>query len=353
MQERIDHLRQLFSGKVDSLLVSSVPNITYLTNFFGFSEVEREAFLLITPEAAYLLTDARYSEATSAQITYVTTLERTKEKPTTQLLKELTEHHNLKRIGFEDTNLSVAEYTAFKKEGLSLIPFSLRDLRVKKSSAEIQLIRQAASISHTALKKIKRHIHPGVTEIEIALRLELEMKKLGADIAFPTIVAFGKSASVPHHRSDETRLQTNDVVLIDFGATYQGYCSDTTRTFFIGDDIPEKWKVIQHTVRNAQKKAIDFIQRQLDSQKPVLAKEVDASARSYIMQQGFPSIPHSLGHGTGLEVHEAPTLSPTSKDILEEGMVFSIEPGIYSLGEMGVRIEDLFTIQRGKLLRLE
>ena len=185
----------------------------------------------------------------------------------------------------------------------------------------------------------------------------------GAQVAFPSIVAFGENAAIPHHMTGDTRLNKIDVVLIDFGARWKGYNSDCTRTHFVGK-VPKKWKKIYETVKASQQAAIDYISKQYQTEhqvtkqtsrsnkKAIELSDVDKVARNYITTRGYPTIPHSLGHGIGLEVHESPSLSPQSKDILQDGMVFSIEPGIYLPGEMGVRIEDLATIQNGKLLLL-
>lgn len=208
-----------------------------------------------------------------------------------------------------------------------------------------------------------------MTEKEVARKMELYAKEKDADMSFPTIVAFGPHAAIPHHHTSDQRLKDHDCILLDFGVRYQEYCSDMTRTIFLGEPTDEQ-KNVYETVLAAQQKSVEYISKALASCHSEQSEEsrdpsanrpldnrphaaiADRVARKYIESQGFASIPHSLGHGIGLEVHEAPSLSPSSEDTLVDGMVFSIEPGIYLNGKFGVRIEDLFTIQNGKLCQL-
>jgi Xaa-Pro aminopeptidase len=208
------------------------------------------------------------------------------------------------------------------------------------------------------LKKIKK----GITEKELAYELEYLIKQKGADISFPPIVAFGANSSIPHHQTSDKRLKANSIVLLDFGAKLGSYCSDMTRTIFFGK-ANNKFKKMYKTVLDAQKKAIEKLshlgggrlarrslgEAGMDSSevnsRGIKASVIDKIARDYIIKQGFPTIPHSLGHGIGIEVHEPPRLSPTSKVGLKPGMVFSIEPGIYMPGFGGIRIEDLVVLE--------
>lgn len=353
MQKRIDRIQQILkSKKLDGVLVSSRPVISYLTGYYGFSDTEREAYLLLTKKSNYLITDARYSEATTSRVSHFTTLERSSEKNLTELLKELAKKEHLKKIAFEDTDIRVSEYAALKKTQITLAPIRLHSLRSVKEIKELQAIQKATKIALKAFKAVKTKITPGIAEIEVAKLLEDEMRKQGATPSFPSIVAFGKNSSVPHHLTGSTKLKKNDVVLMDFGAKWQGYCSDNTRTFFVGN-VPSRWKKIYHTVETAQKMAIDYLQSESQNKKGhIEAMVVDTISREYILSQNYQSIPHSLGHGIGLEVHEAPSLSPYTKDLLTDGMVFSIEPGIYIPGKIGVRIEDLFTIKGSILFKI-
>lgn len=194
-----------------------------------------------------------------------------------------------------------------------------------------------------------------MSEKEIALEMEMYIRKQGGMLSFPTIVAFRENSAVPHHMTNGKRLKSNDIVLLDFGIEIDNYCSDMTRTIFIGEPTAEQKKVYQ-TVIEAQEKAVSYLTSnlvpRLSNSQILKTSSVDKAARDYIVTRGYPSIPHSLGHGIGIEVHEAPTLSPRSEETFSNGMVFSIEPGIYLPGKFGVRIEDLFAIQNGNLLQL-
>ena len=352
MEKRLQHLRQIFNQTDIQLVIISSPHmISYLTGYFGFSAVEREVFLIITKTKAHLLTDSRYSEATAATVPHFQTHNITHSKRLTDYVLQFAKKDD--KIGFESDNLTVAEFVQLKKTKLKFIAISLRELRIAKSNVEIQSIKKAAAIANTAYAKTIHHLVPGITEKTVVSFLENQIRTLGAEVAFPTIVAFGKNASAPHHLSGETKLKQNDLILIDFGAKVDGYCSDCTRTSFIGT-VPGEWKKAYQVVAKAQGLAIDCLASSRINHKAegIPASGVDKVARDYIISQGYPSIPHSLGHGIGLEVHEAPTLSPQSKDILTDGMVFSIEPGIYIPNELGIRIEDLFTIQDSTLIRL-
>src|SRR3989344_269889 len=377
--------RQLLSDQsLDAALVSSIPNIIYLTGFAGFSPIEREAYLLITKQQTYLFSDGRYTTAVK-EIPGITVVEILSEKPFTSLLLEIAVKHKLSRIGFEANDLTVSEYVQMKKaiKHRRLVPAkNIHLIRMKKSADEITKIQKACLLADTALKALVPVIKLGITEKQLAWELEKRIKKHGAELSFPSIVAFGKNSAVPHHHTSGQRLMTNDIVLIDFGVRYENYCSDMTRTFFIGRSNAEQKKMYQ-TVLTAQQKAVELINNSLkqyssseaqaksrskfsinqrslrgSNNKTVKLSAVDSVARKYIISKGYPSIPYSLGHGIGIEVHEAPRLSPKSDDILEEGMVFSIEPGTYlpagrqGIPPCGVRIEDLFAIKNGKLVQL-
>jgi len=229
-----------------------------------------------------------------------------------------------------------------------------------KSQAKILNIEKACNLTDKAFNYILGKIKEGISEKELALKIEFFIKRHGSDIAFPPIVAFGKNSSFPHHvPTFNSQLSTlNSIVLLDFGAKLNGYCSDMTRTVFFGKPTTEQKRMYQ-TVLKAQQKAIEYIVTHLEGGSPkrseghdsfevdsIKASEVDKIARDYIVSQGFPTIPHSLGHGIGRKVHEPPKLSPKSKDTLKPGMVFTIEPGIYLPGFGGVRIEDVVLLEK-------
>ncbi|HUD44809.1 MAG TPA: aminopeptidase P family protein [Patescibacteria group bacterium] len=394
----MDYLHNLLNtSHLDALLISSVPNIIYLTGYSGFSKDEREAYLFITKTNKYLITDARYTEQVKDAVPTFQILERNQKNSSSKLLQKIITEEKIESIGFEGDNLTVAEYVTFKKVLPELKTVNLRTLREQKTRDEIQIIQKACAIGDAAFTFILKQIHESITEKELAYQLENFIREQGAELSFSTIVAFGANAAIPHHLTGDNKLKPNQFVLFDFGVKFENYCSDMSRTLFFGKPKAEEIKVYE-TVLTAQQKAVAFITNVIASEAKqskfkrhaefssassvipakagiqrdkdwipdrvrndniVNAADLDHIARQHIISQGYPSIPHSLGHGIGLEVHEAPSLSPNSIDELKEGMVFSLEPGIYLPagrqglnGKYGIRIEDLYTIQNGKLIQL-
>ncbi|MDO8620751.1 MAG: aminopeptidase P family protein [Candidatus Levybacteria bacterium] len=356
MNNRLLNLKSLMLNKnIDGLLISSVPNITYLTGFSNFSKDEREAFLLIVAQPqglthgtpgvlGYILTDGRYSEAVKKQVKDFELIEISSKLSFGEAIKNLTQKNNIKRLGFEGHNISFLEHKRLSKYFNNIYHLSISNLRSVKTPDEISKIEKACELGDKAFEYVLKKIKEGISEKEIALEIEFFIKKQGANISFPPIVAFGKNSSVPHHQASDQRLTAKDqIVLLDFGVKLNNYCSDMTRTVFFGSANAEFKKMYQ-TVLEAQQKAIQQLNNLTMKQLAIKASEIDKIARDYITTKGFPTIPHSLGHGIGLEVHESPRLSPLSKDILKENMVFSIEPGIYIPGFGGVRIEDLVVL---------
>ena len=356
MNQRLSKL--IKTQRLDALLISSVPNIIYLTNFVGFSKDERQAFLFITKNKQYILTDGRYSEAVKNNVKDFKLIQISPSLSFEKALRKLCKKHDVKRLGFEGHNLSFLEHQKLSKHFNNLprrkagiYHLSISDLRCVKESNEILAIEKACELGDKTFDYILKKIKFGVSEKEIAFEIELFIKKQGADISFPPIVAFGKNSAIPHHvpTMNYEPLTTNSIVLLDFGVRLNNYCSDMTRTVFFGKPTPEQKRIYQ-TVLEAQKLAIDHLGRwQAEQLRSHDSSEVDRLARQYITSKGYKTIPHSLGHGIGLEVHEAPRLSPKSKDILKKNMVFTIEPGIYITGSGGVRIEDVVVLEKNKV----
>ncbi len=351
-KSRVQKFRQkLLAEKLDAALISDVASIIYLTGFTNFSKDEREAYLFIGKSFGYIITDGRYTEAVKKQVPHLTLFERGHEKSTEDLFKK--HQKEINQLGIEEDNLTVAEFKVIKKHFKKIKHFDVKHLRSIKFKEEIRKIEKACQIGDLAFKFILKKIKVGVSEKEIAGKLEVFIKNQGAEISFPAIVAFGKNSSVPHHQTGEAKLESKkgQFVLLDFGARFENYCSDMTRTIFFGKPSDRQKKMYQ-TVLEAQQKAIDFINSTLKSGKEVKASQPDKAARDYIISKGYPTIPHSLGHGIGLEVHEHPSISPKSRETLKEGMVFSIEPGIYLEDFGGVRIEDLFVLENKNLKQI-
>ncbi len=333
------------------LLVSTVPNIIYLTGFSAFSIEEREAFLVITKTNQYIITDGRYTEAVSAQVKNFTLLQTAQGEPAKAHIQKVCKKHSIQLLGFEETNLTVAEFTGFSKElkgTAKLVPtdHTIEQIRAIKTAEEVNAIQKACKLGDDGFDFILGKLKPGVTEQEMAVELEFFLKKHKGDSSFPAIVAFGSHSSIPHHQPTDRKLKASDWILLDFGAKLDNYCSDMTRTVFMGKAGEEQKKMYQ-TVTDAQQKTIQQLNNLAMKQSEILiqASKIDNIARSHIVSQGYQTIPHSLGHGTGIEVHELPRLSPTGKDMLEVGNVFSVEPGIYIPDFGGVRIEDLVVLE--------
>lgn len=342
IKQRLKKLQKdVKSANLDAVIISSTSNIFYFTGFSYFSPLEREAFLLVTRNDAFLLTDPRYQEAVKDFSKNGKLLIHSSEIPFKKQLEILKQQQNIKILGIEDNNLTVSEFNFFKKLFKIHSANFLLSVREVKDSQEILAIQKACAITDITFSKILAYIKPGLTEKELAFFIDTKIREQDADPSFPTIVCFGKNTSDIHHTPSNTVLKQKDMVLIDMGARYNGYCSDMSRTFFIGKATTRQEKMYQ-TVLEAQEKAIEAIQNNIE------ANKIDKVARDYIIQQGFPAIPHSLGHGTGIDVHELPFLSSGSKEKLKTDMVFSIEPGIYISEQEGIRIEDLVTIKNNK-----
>lgn len=351
-EHRVQNLRQkLLKEKLDGVLISSVANITYISGFTNFSKDEREAYIFIGKNFAYIITDGRYTEAVKKQVPHLILFERSHKKPTKVLFKK--HQKEIKRLGVEEDNLTVAEHKSLSKHFKKTKHFDVSSLRSIKTKEEISKIEKACQIGDLAFDYILKKIKTGVTEKQIAEELENFIKSKGAEISFPPIVAFGKNSAVPHHQTGDSILENKNgqFILLDFGVKFENYCSDMTRTVFFGKPSG-KQKEIYRTVLASQQKAVDYINSAIKSGKEIKVAEVDKVARDFIISKGYSTIPHSLGHGIGLEVHEHPSLSPRSKEVLKEGMVFSIEPGIYLPNFGGVRIEDLFVLKEGGLEKI-
>ncbi len=339
----------LINQKIGAALISDVTNIIYLTGFDNFSKTEREAFLLITPSDQYLFTDARYTEEVAKRVPDFTLIEISAKHKLKAVLAKLIKQHQIISVGVEEDNLTLAEYKRFSTSLKKTKPFSLSKLRMIKDTDEIQRIKQACQLGDQLFEHTLAKIKPGLSEKQLAWEMEKFTKDNGAQPSFDTIVAFNANAAIPHHQTGDTRLpkEAGQLILLDFGIKLNNYCSDMTRVVFWGKATQEQRKIYQ-TVLDSQQKAVQYLQTHHSRS----AIQADKAARDYIKAASFPDIPHSLGHGIGLEVHESPRLSPNSKDQLKNGMVFSIEPGIYLPGDTGVRLEDLFSIENKKLVQL-
>lgn len=336
-QGRLEKLRRKIEEKrMDAIMITKRENCAYLSGFLGTF-----AYLLITPDSANLITDFRYAEQARMQSPIFNIVQCRDNAYNT--VRELVESIGIKRLGFEEHHVTYEEYGEFEQKlgAKELIPVkrAVESLRIIKDRREIELMATAAEIADKAFTHILDYIRPGISEVEIASELESFMRKNGASGAsFETIVASGIRGSLPHGVASGKQLEPGDAITLDFGAVYKGYCSDMTRTVFLGEPC-EELKEIYRVVLKAQICSLEAACR------GKTGKQVDSIARDIITEAGYgDSFGHGLGHGVGLEIHEDPKLSPNGSLTLEKGMAVTVEPGIYISSLGGIRIEDLIVI---------
>jgi len=266
-------------------------------------------------------------------------------------LKEIVVQNDINTVFFEDRRLIFSQYIELKNNFENIIFSPLGDfiekLRMQKSVSEIEKIKVAQKITETAFEHILNYIDKNKTEKEIVAKLEYYLKRCGADgLAFETICVSGDNSALPHGKACDRQLVNNSFLTLDFGAKFEGYCSDMTRTVFIGTP-DEKQKYMYETVLKAQNAAFNKIKA------GVKGKEVDFAARDYINNTEFFGLfGHSLGHSLGLEIHESPNFSPSNDTPVLKNSVLSVEPGIYKFGLYGVRIEDIVLVTDGGYINL-
>ena len=324
--------------QTEAVYAASLTLLRYLTGIDP-----ENGCVIVDKTGTTLYTDMRYMEAAEKifQGTDVTpVLYKQKE-----VLERLAKYDS---VGVSFNEMQHIEYVTLEKAGAKLqnIDDKLSQVMSVKNEWELSNIQTACEIAEDAFLATLPEIKEGMTETALAALLEYNMRKLGAHgLAFPTIVAFGAHAAVPHHETGLTTLKFGDEILIDFGCRINGYCSDITRTFLFGDDGKhEVFKKAYQAVLTAH----NLVKENLKS--GMTGIEADAIARDYLKEQGYGEyFTHSLGHGIGLNVHEFPYVSIRGENILQDGMVFSDEPGVYFKGEFGIRIEDTVTLQNGKV----
>ena len=333
-QSRLKAARKIMdSSHLDGILFSSLENIRYLCGFTG-----SDGALAITQKDSFFLTDSRYwtqseEEVKESQIIHY----RKKMEGISSLLFDL----QLRRIGFESAFLPFSAHQFLIEKLASeakLIPLEdeIKNIRALKDTQELALLRTAIEIASSAFFYILGRLKEGVIEREVALEMEWFMKRNGAEaLGFDIIIASGKRSALPHGRASGKQIEKGDFILIDFGLGFQGYHSDQTRTVVCGHPSSEQQKIYR-IVKEAHDKAIEKVRPGI----PIC--EVDGAARDHIRNQGYGEyFGHGTGHGIGLAVHEDPVVNSENKGLVQEGMVFTIEPGIYIPDGGGVRIEDM------------
>jgi Xaa-Pro aminopeptidase len=318
---------------LDALLVTHLPNIRYLTGFSGSA-----ALLLVRADGTVLITDFRYAVQAPQEAGDAARVEIDQKSVWDRLGKVLAAAP-VGTIGIEAQALTVRD--AERVAGLTrarLVPATdlVERLRAVKSPEEIAAVRAAATLAQEALAELLPTVRVGQTELEIGASLEAALRRRGSEWhPFPTIVASGPRAALPHARTSARAIETGEWLLLDFGAQVDGYCADLTRTMVVGGRADERQRTVYQLVQSAQRRALEHLRAGMTG------REGDALARDVIAARGFgDAFGHSLGHGLGLEVHEAPRLAPTAETPLPLHAVVTVEPGIYLPGWGGVRLED-------------
>jgi Xaa-Pro aminopeptidase len=355
--ERVDHFRRmgalrrkLTRAGLPGLLVTHLPDIRYLCGFTGSS-----AALAVTRRSSRMFTDGRYT-AQAAEEVKAAQVQIASGSPAiaaTQWLAAqagLAEQAGVAMAGFDPARTTVAELTRWKRELPSRMrkgffqavpaPF-VEMLRMVKDGDELAVMAEAALKGCKLFEHILTVLRPGIAEVEVAAELEYQARKLGAEgMSFESIVASGLRSAMPHGRATSTPLPRRGFVTLDFGIIHKGYCSDMTRTVFLGKPRPEERRTYE-AVLEAQENAVNAVAA------GVSCAEVDEAARSVLRREGLAeAFSHSTGHGVGLEIHEPPRVGAGQTTRLQAGMVITIEPGVYLAGKFGVRIEDMVAVTR-------
>jgi Xaa-Pro aminopeptidase len=346
MTDRLGKLySQLASKGLDAILVSQGENLRYLSGFTGSA-----GFLLISKQRSILATDFRYVEQAQVQAPNfeIVRTEGELSKWFPRLAAELTTH----KLGFEGRAISLSTYKELTdalsntKKGISLVPTDgmVESLRAVKDKEEVKLLEKAAALVDAALEEILPQVKPGISEKELAWEIEGFLRRNGSEpTPFELIVASGPNSAMPHARPTDRAISKGEPVVIDIGAKVEGYSSDITRTICLGE-CDSNFNRIYDIVLGAQLTAMATLQAGISGE------QADRLGRTVIEQAGYKdNFGHGLGHGVGLATHEEPRLGTNSTSILTEGMVFTIEPGIYISGWGGVRIEDMVVLEYGKV----
>jgi Xaa-Pro aminopeptidase len=324
----------LDAAHLDALLVTSLPNIRYLTGFSGSS-----AIVVASARDLVFVTDFRYATQVQDEVGDLAHVAIEPQSLWTGVWRELGDMNAIEVVGFESAHLVHRDFERLLNAGSRWQWRATTDmvetLREQKDEDEIASIAAAAAVAERALGRTLATVRPGQTELEIAGTLERALRDAGSEgFPFETIVASGERSALPHARAADRPVRTGDFLLIDFGAIVDGYCSDITRTVVVGHATSEQ-RDVHGVVRSANERASSLVRAGMSG------RDADALARRYIEERGLgEAFGHSLGHGIGIEVHEAPRLARTTEAVLPEHAVVTIEPGVYRAGWGGVRVED-------------
>lgn len=342
MTTRVERLKALFPAReIDGVMITKAENRRYITGFTGSSGV-----VIVSGDRQVLVTDFRYLEQAAEQAPNFEIADGSSDM--LGKVRDVVADLKIQKLGFEAAGMTYFEFQEYNNK-LSAVTTMVpqmhgiaEELRLFKDEEEISMLKRAAEMADAAFEHILTFIKPGLTELDVALELEYFMKKMGSEKnAFDFIVASGPRASLPHGVATTRVIQSGEFVKMDYGAVYKGYHSDITRTVVVGEPT-DKMLEIYSIVKRAQQSVLDQIKEGMTS------AEADTIARNIIAEAGYgPNFGHGLGHGLGLEVHESPRVSFRDNTVLKEGMVVTVEPGIYLPQWGGVRIEDDVVITKG------
>lgn len=335
MTERIKQLAdQLAEIGADAFLVTDDINVGYLSGFSGDS-----SYLLVTPSGTTILSDGRYETQIADECPDLTAVIRYSGTKMTESLKSVLSDLGLKNVAVESSHLSLTQYRTMSQE-IDSVQWTetngvVEALRAIKDADEIQIIRDSIRINQQVFQSVVGKLRPNWTEREIAHEFEATMRFLGAEgVSFVPIIGGDAAGALPHYRPGKVTLDNAQTLLIDWGTFYGGYASDMTRTLHRGQPS-DKFRSAYNAVLDSQLAAIEAIAP------GVPCKDVDKAARDVLTKAGLAEyFVHGLGHGIGLQIHEAPRMSPATGEVLQTGMVITVEPGVYFEGEFGIRIED-------------
>ncbi|MES1227110.1 MAG: Xaa-Pro peptidase family protein [Armatimonadota bacterium] len=322
----------LENAPFDVLHVTNLVNCQWLSGFTGSS-----CSVFVSPTKAVFVTDSRYKVQSETEVQGLEVVWHQSPKTSEQMWEEVLASLGAKTVGFEDSQ-TVARLARTKE----LLPTYqwvqasdlIKPLRMRKTPDEITRIKAACVLADKCLEHVQRMLQPGISEMDISLDIEFFFRRQGAVISFEPIVASGPNSAKPHGHATERKLEHGDFVTLDLGGKLNGYCSDITRTFVIGDASPRHVEIYNQVLR-AETECCDLCVIGAGG------KEIDAHARAVLAEKGLDGyFGHGLGHGLGRDVHDFGSLSPSSSDTLAEGMVFTVEPGVYIEGFGGVRVED-------------
>ena len=348
-EQRVQRLRSAFEAHgIDGLLVSQPESRYYLSGYTGHDLPPRDSagYLLIGPSQALLLTDPRTTEQAEHEAPGFEVVTYPSGSRGPQAVAEAASRLGVRRLGFESIHLPYAIFEEIRRElpdSVDLVPVAqiVDRLRIVKDAQELQAVQDAVDVLDRCLAHVLQRLEPGLTERQVARMVELYLIEHADGTSFPSIVASGPNASVPHAVPSDRRIREGEAIKIDIGARASGYCSDMTRTVCLGQPRDQRLVELHALVLEAQQHA----EREL--RPGMTGREGDSLARDVIARAGYgQAFTHGLGHGIGLEVHEPPWVSQSRGDeVLRPGMVFSVEPGVYLPGWGGVRIEDLVVLE--------